>query len=132
MNTAQVELELIRVEHQEMVGALDMVDTVYEQKIEELIAQIESDYRKVIELDQNMSFAHFNLAHVLATAERYEEAEVHFGLAASSRGNFIEANYNRGLIRLILGKTSKACEDLSLAGELGFTDAYNVINRFCE
>lgn len=128
----QVELEKIRSEHQKMVGALDVVDTIYEQTVELLIAQIESDYRKVIELDNNMSFAHFNLAHVLASAERYEEAEVHFGLAASSRGNFIEANYNRGLIRLILGKTSKACEDLSLAGELGFTDAYNVINRYCE
>lgn len=128
----QVELELIQEEHQKLVGALDLVDTVYEQRIEELMTQIETDYRKVIELDKNMSFAHFNLAHVLASAERYEEAEVHFGLAASSRGNFIEANYNRGLIRLILGKTSRACEDLSLAGELGFTDAYNVINRYCE
>lgn len=128
----QVELEHLQSEHQELVGALDVVDTVYEQTVEELIALIESDYRKVIELDKEMSFAHFNLAHVLASAERYEEAEVHFGLAASSRGNFIEANYNRGLIRLILGETSKACEDLSLAGELGFTDAYNVINRYCE
>lgn len=128
----QVELEKMQDEHRELVGSLEVVDTVYEQQVEQLIAQIEADYRKVVELDNNMSFAHFNLAHVLATAERYEEAEVHFGLAASSRGNFIEANYNRGLIRLILGKTTKACEDLSLAGELGFTDAYNVINRYCE
>ena len=79
-----------------------------------------------------MTFAHFNYGHLLATAERYEEAEGHFGLAASSAGNFIEANYNRGLIRILLGKMEKGCEDMSLAGELGLTDSYNVIKRFCE
>ena len=128
----QAELEQREKDHKALIGDLDVLDTAYENRTEQLIALIEADYRKVVELDASMSFAHFNLAHVLALAERYEEAETQFGLAASSRGNFIEANYNRGLIRLILGETAKACEDLSLAGELGMTDAYNVINRYCE
>jgi Tfp pilus assembly protein PilF len=114
------------------IGSLDIVDTVYQNKMEQLITRAERDYRKVIALDSSMSFAHFNLGHLLATAERYEEAEVQFGKAASVRGNFIKANYNRGLIRLLLGKPTKACEDLSLAGELGFTDAYSVINQYCD
>ena len=128
----QIQLELSQQAHLKKIGLLDVTDTVYQNRVEKLISQIEKDYRKVIELDSSMSFAHFNLGHVLATAERYEEAEIQFGLAASAKGNFIEANYNRGLIRLLLGKTTKACEDLSLAGELGFTDAYNVINRYCD
>ncbi|MCB9185536.1 MAG: tetratricopeptide repeat protein [Flavobacteriales bacterium] len=128
----QIQLELSQRAQQKKMGSLDIVDTVYQNKMEQLISAIEQDYRKVINLDSSMSFAYFNLGHILATAERYEEAEIQFGLAAEVRGNFIEANYNRGLIRLVLGKTEKACEDLSLAGELGFTDAYNVINRYCD
>ncbi|MCB0756689.1 MAG: tetratricopeptide repeat protein, partial [Flavobacteriales bacterium] len=128
----QVELQQFQKEHFELVGSLDVVDTNYDKRVDEMIALIEADYRKVIELDKHMSFAHFNLAHLLASAERYVQAENHFGLAASSRGNFIEANYNRGLIRLILGKTALACEDLSLAGELGYTEAYSVIRQYCE
>lgn len=128
----QVELEQLIDEHLELIGALDVIDTVYENKRAELISQSKNDYQRVVELDKNMSFAHFNLAHILALNEDYDGAEKHFGLAASSRGNFIEANYNRGLIRLILGKTQKGCEDLSLVGELGMTEAYNIILRYCE
>lgn len=128
----QVQLERLIDKHLAMVGSLDVIDSLYEQKRAFLLAQAEQDYRKVIMLDKNMSFAHFNLAHILALAEHYNEAETHFGLAASARGNFIEANYNRGLIRLILGKTQKGCEDLSLVGELGMTEAYNIILRYCE
>lgn len=131
-NLAQIELELRQQAHLQKIGSLDIVDTVYQNAMEQLIARAEVDYRKVIELDSSMSFAHFNLGHLLATAERYEEAEVQFGKAAAVRGNFIKANYNRGLIRLLLGKTTLACEDLSLAGELGFTDAYSVINQYCD
>ncbi len=129
---AQLELNQLENEHAEMVGMLDLVDSVHQAKTEQLMAAAEKDYRKVIELDPEMSFAHFNYGHLLANTERYEEAATQFGLAASSAGNFIEANYNRGLIRILLGEIDKGCEDMSLAGELGLTDAYNVIKRYCE
>jgi tetratricopeptide (TPR) repeat protein len=129
---AQQELEQIQDDYADMVGALDILDPDHQTKVETLLVLAETNYRKVLELDSEMSFAHFNYGHLLATAERYEEAETQFGLAASSAGNFIEANYNRGLIRILLGKIEKGCEDMSLAGELGLTDSYNVIKRFCE
>ena len=129
---AQMELEVIQEAYAETSGFLSVVDAAHQAKIQALLASAELDYRKVLELDEQMSFAHFNLAYLLANAERYEEAETQFGLAASSAGNFIEANYNRGLIRILLGKISKGCEDMSLAGELGLTDSYNVIKRYCE
>ena len=128
----QAELEQHQDDFEVLVGSLNVVDTAYQARTELLLSQAEIDYRKVIELDKDMSFAHFNLGHLLVSAERYEEAETHFGLAASSDGNFIEANYNRGLIRILLGKISKGCEDMSLAGELGLTDSYNIIKRYCE
>lgn len=128
----QAELEQHQDEFTVMMGSLNVIDSAYQARTESLLARAEMDYRKVIELDKEMSFAHFNLGHLLVSAERYEEAEMQFGLAASSDGNFIEANYNRGLIRILLGKISKGCEDLSLAGELGLTDSYNIIKRYCE
>lgn len=128
----QAELEQHQDDFEVLVGSVNVVDTTYQARTESLLARAEMDYRKVIELDKEMSFAHFNLGLLLVTAERYEEAETQFGLAASSDGNFIEANYNRGLIRLLLGKITKGCEDMSLAGELGFTDSYNIIKRYCE
>lgn len=128
----QAELEQHQDDFEVLVGALTVIDSAYQARTESLLARAETDYRKVIELDKEMSFAHFNLGHLLVSAERYEEAETQFGLAASSDGNFIEANYNRGLIRILLGKITKGCEDLSLAGELGLTDSYNIIKRYCE
>lgn len=128
----QGELEERQQQFQQVVGSLDVVDPTYQEKTEALLSEAEMDYRKVIELDKEMSFAYFNLGHLMVNAERYEEAETQFGAAASAAGNFIEANYNRGLIRILLGKISKGCEDLSLAGELGLTDSYNIIKRYCE
>lgn len=128
----QGELEQRQQQFQQVLGSLDVVDPVYQAKTESLLSLAEMDYRKVIELDKEMSFAYFNLAHLMVNAERYEEAETQFGAAASAAGNFIEANYNRGLIRILLGRISKGCEDLSLAGELGLTDSYNIIKRYCE
>ncbi|MBI1288546.1 MAG: tetratricopeptide repeat protein [Flavobacteriales bacterium] len=128
----QMELEAHLAAYDSIYGELNVQDTVFQAKTEQLISLAEKDYRQVLELDKEMRFAYFNLGYLLATAERYEEAEIQFGLAASSGGNFIEANYNRGLIRILLGKLDKGCEDMSLAGELGLLDSYSIIKRFCE
>ncbi len=42
-----------------------------------------------------------------------------------------EAYYNRALTLLYLNENKLACKDLSKAGELGITEAYNVIKRYC-
>jgi hypothetical protein len=39
--------------------------------------------------------------------------------------------YYRGLSYLKLDKKSKACSDFSKAGELGNSDAYNIITKNC-
>jgi hypothetical protein len=43
-----------------------------------------------------------------------------------------EAYYNRGLILIFTKRTQEACPDLSKAGELGISTAYNVIKRYCK
>lgn len=128
----QMQYVEVREKYQQMIGGLDVMDTAQQKLEDRLLLEAELAYREVVKLDPNMTFAHFNLGMILVASERLEEAENQFGLAASVRGNFIEANFNRGLIRLILGKTNQGCEDLSLAGELGLTASYNIIKRYCE
>ena len=43
-----------------------------------------------------------------------------------------EAYYNRALEKLYIGDRYGACKDLSLAGELGSTNAYKIIQRECQ
>jgi len=45
--------------------------------------------------------------------------------------DFAEAYFNRGLTRIFLDDMEGGSLDLSKAGELGLTDAYNVIKRYC-
>lgn len=42
-----------------------------------------------------------------------------------------EALYYRGSIRIELGNKNEGCLDLSKAGELGFTNAYKMIDKLC-
>jgi hypothetical protein len=41
------------------------------------------------------------------------------------------AYFNRGTSNYYLGNKKQACIDWSKAGELGFTDAYDLIKKFC-
>ena len=43
-----------------------------------------------------------------------------------------DAYYNRGLVLIYLKDKEKGCIDLSRAGELGVSEAYSVINKYCE
>ena len=45
--------------------------------------------------------------------------------------DFAEAYFNRGLTRIYLDDMEGGSLDLSKAGELGLTEAYNVIKRYC-
>lgn len=40
--------------------------------------------------------------------------------------------YYRGLANIKLGNKANGCKDLSKAGELGFSEAYNDINKYCK
>jgi tetratricopeptide (TPR) repeat protein len=42
-----------------------------------------------------------------------------------------EAYFNRGLVLIYLKDNEKGCLDLSKAGELGVSDAYTVIKKYC-
>jgi tetratricopeptide (TPR) repeat protein len=89
------------------------------------------DYSKVIQIDPSFYFAIFNRANAYAKSKQFKKAIADYDWALQLDSNFKEAYYNRGLIYLFMNNKNLAYEDLSKAGELGMTDAYNVIKRYC-
>ena len=43
-----------------------------------------------------------------------------------------DAYFNRALALIFIKDKEKGCIDLSRAGELGVTDAYGVISKYCK
>jgi tetratricopeptide (TPR) repeat protein len=44
---------------------------------------------------------------------------------------FGDAYYNRGMFLLYMKEKLNACADFSKAGELGMTESYSVIKKYC-
>jgi tetratricopeptide (TPR) repeat protein len=89
------------------------------------------DLDKALTLDPELSFAWYNRGYVNSRMGNYREAIDDFSKAIALRNDFAEAFYNRGLICILLSENHPGCLDLSRAGELGITDAYKVMKRYC-
>ena len=51
--------------------------------------------------------------------------------AIELKPNFATAYNNRGLAKILMGQKDSGCLDLSKAGELGNTEAYETIRQYC-
>ena len=89
------------------------------------------DYHKVIKLDGDFPYAYFNCAYVKCLADQYNEAIKDLSKAIELSPDFPEAYFNRGVTYLYLKNTEQGCADLSKAGELGVSDSYNIMLRYC-
>ena len=78
-----------------------------------------------------MSFAYYNRANLKLRLKLYQRAIDDYSMAIKLKPKMSEAYYNRALILLYLKENKLACKDLSKAGELGISEAYNVIKRYC-
>jgi tetratricopeptide (TPR) repeat protein len=90
-----------------------------------------ADYNMVIQLEPQNSFAYFNRGNIKNRMRDFEGAISDYSMAISLEPEFAEAFYNRALTLIYLNQNKEACYDLSKAGELGITEAYNVIKRYC-
>lgn len=88
------------------------------------------DLERVLVLDPKFEFAYYNLGIIHCQKRDFAMAEAMFTKAIDINGDFAEAYFNRGLVRLYLEKEAEGTRDLSKAGELGIFKAYNVIKRF--
>lgn len=90
------------------------------------------DLKRVIEVEPNFEFALYNIAIVQCYKKQFIEAEASLTQAININSDFAEAYFNRGLVRIYLGKEEDGVADLSKAGELGIFKAYNVIKRYSD
>ncbi len=89
------------------------------------------DYNKVIRQNPELPFVYYNRANVQLSLKEYHRAIDDYSRAIELEPDLAEAYYNRALTLLFLEENELACKDLSIAGELGITEAYNVIKRYC-
>jgi tetratricopeptide (TPR) repeat protein len=76
-------------------------------------------------------FALFNIANVYAKSGEIQKAIDMYTKVLEVDGDIAEAYFNRGLLHIYQGDRSAANVDLSKAGELGLTDSYSIIKRYC-
>ena len=63
--------------------------------------------------------------------EDYRGAIDDFNKTIDINPNYGNAYYYRGLAKIDLNQTNNGCVDLSKAGELGISDAYVSIKKYC-
>ncbi len=101
--------------------------------------QREPDYTKALnEINQllkvhpGLAMAQYNKGNILMHSRNFQRAIDAYSDALESNPQLAEAWYNRALTLLYLGENGLACSDLSKAGELGITEAYAVIRKYCD
>jgi tetratricopeptide (TPR) repeat protein len=90
------------------------------------------DMKKAEALMPDFPYIHYNLGNLYCLSRDLPESIRQYNTAIRLYPYLGEAYYNRGLVLIFLKDKEKGCIDISKAGELGITDAYNVINRFCK
>ncbi len=93
---------------------------------------IMSDLKRVTELAPNFEFAYYNISLIQCIRKQYNDALESLTQAIELNGEFAEAYFNRGIIKIYLGDEENGTADLSRAGELGIYKAYNVIKRYTD
>jgi tetratricopeptide (TPR) repeat protein len=128
-----VEAEIPDSQESLRIGAIGARQTQTAQGTERRILDFDliiNDLEKVIELNPQFTFAHFNLGMIQAIQRNFDAALEHFSKSIEINPDFAEAWFNRGLTRIFLEQETEGTLDLSKAGELGIFKAYNVIKRY--
>ncbi len=88
-------------------------------------------YNQALQIYPELGFLYYNRANLYNKMQNYMLAIDDYDKAISYQSNLAEAYYNKGLTLLLLKDNEAACPNLSKAGELGITSAYNLIKRYC-
>ena len=94
--------------------------------------EAEADLNKVLKLFPDFAYAYYNRANLKAIAGDLPAAFEDYTKAIELHPYFAEAYYNRGVVQLFMKDTRKGCLDLSKAGELGITEAYELLKRHAD
>ena len=88
------------------------------------------DYTKAVELSPDFIYAYFNRANLAFANNDFVAAIQDYAITIAREPDFAEAYFNRGLAYILAGDRQKGLLDLSKAGELGISSAYNIIKRY--
>ena len=91
-----------------------------------------ADLNKAVKLFPDFAEAYYNRANLRALSGSLPEAYEDYSKAIELNPAFAEAYYNRGVIQIFMKDTRKGCLDLSKAGELGITEAYDILKRYAQ
>ena len=90
------------------------------------------DYTNAIELDPTNAYYYYNRGKAKGMAEDYRGAIADYTKAIELDPIYVNAYYNRGHVMYLLNEKNAACSDWSKAGVLGDSDAYELINKYCD
>jgi len=91
-----------------------------------------SDMDAAARLLTGIAFPYLNRGNLKVRLKDYSGAVADYAEAISASSGLPEAWFNRALTLIYLKNSELACQDLSKAGELGLTEAYRVIGRYCK
>lgn len=89
------------------------------------------DYSKAIEIDPNNYNYYYMRGNSKYDLKDYSGALSDYSTAIEIIPSFSPLYYNRGLCKIYLGQKDSGCLDLSKAGELGNSKAYETIKELC-
>lgn len=95
----------------------------YSEAIEDIV--------EAIRILPQFPFSYFNLANLYCLSEKPVEAIDNYSKALGQYPYFGDAYFNRGLVQISVKDFEKGCIDLSKAGELGVSQAYGMIKKYC-
>lgn len=88
------------------------------------------DFGIALSLSPDFAYTYYNLGNMMFKMGDMPSAVDMYNKAIELHPSMGEAYYNRGLILLQLKDSKKGAMDLSKAGELGITSAYELLKRF--
>ena len=77
-------------------------------------------------------YFYYNLGNLYCLSSQLVRSIENYDRAIRLYPHMGDAYFNRGLVLIYLKDKEKGCIDLSKAGELGVSDAYGVISKYCE
>ena len=95
-------------------------------------AEAIEDMRRAIEIAEDIPYLYFNLGNLCCLSSQLVDSIDNYDKALALYPYMGDAYFNRGLVLIYLKDKEKGCIDLSRAGELGVSDAYGVISKYCE
>lgn len=95
-------------------------------------AEALADLKAAAELVPNMAYIQYDLGNLYCLSSDMISSIQAYTKAIAAYPYMGDAYFNRALVQIYLKDKEKGCSDLSVAGELGVKDAYNVIKKYCE